>query len=93
MNGPEKLLLMTAPVNLRVSGYLHGFGFLASIGLFCFNQSRLDLPNWSMLVRPAIITFLVVFALPMLISILHLRHTQKEYRSYTLNKQRGKKEN
>lgn len=95
MNGPEKFLLMTAPVNLWISGCLHWFGFVGSLGIVyrsclgmngSFDPSQLP----SDITTTVLISFFAFFVLPMAYSI----HVEKEARSgFALHHSKKGKEN
>ena len=73
MNGPEKILLMTAPVNFWICLFLHWIGFFGSIGTVyrsCFGGNSLpnvQLPSeiWT----TTIFSFFLFFVLPVAYSV------------------------
>lgn len=74
MNGPEKLLLVTAPVNLWISGCLHWCGFVGSLGIVyrtCLGGNGIFDPSQlpSNITTTVLVSFLLLFVLPMAYSI------------------------
>ena len=85
MNGPEKLLLMTAPVNLWISGFLHWFGFVGTLGTMyrschlpdgTFDASFLPLN----LASTVFSSFLLLFVAPMVQSCRIEKQARREYK-------------